>query len=129
MHVPLLVRLNLFSIEFRRGMITGRFAEFNKLLVLLQCKRLARELSCSDALNRGLKSGEQLEHWAIPARRRIESGEVYSLSCQMLLDQAIVLRFITDLPRQSQFDLRLGRCWNPYGRDFAGFQLIFQSDF
>ena len=50
-HMPTLIRLNVFSIEICGVGLACTFAELDELIVLLQRKRLPREMGASEALD------------------------------------------------------------------------------
>src|SRR5262245_24034039 len=105
MHMPLFVRLDVFPIESRSRVVAGSLTKLDELFVFLQCKRLTRELSSPDPLDRGLKACQQLEHGSVTAGGRIEVTQIDPHFLQMLFDEAVMFRLIAYLSRECKFHL------------------------
>ena len=121
-----LVRLDHVAVH-RRGLpVAGVLAELDKLTVLHDRDRLARELPCGHALHRRLERIEIVEQWAVALGERIERARVEAEGAEPVGDHPVVLGLVADLTRQRQLDVDLVGGDEPARGDLGGLDLVLE---
>src|SRR5258708_4655087 len=105
--MPLFVRLDLGPIKTGRLVVARGGAELDELFVLFQGQRFPRQLRGRDALDRRVKGQQELKHGPVAVSKRVEGRRIDAEGSQMLLDKAVMFRFVSGLSRQRQFDVDL----------------------